>query len=59
MKKLTITEQKQELTNAAKEMFAKGKTTEFVIEALKNRVYNSGFDNKINVDAIQYLAKQK
>ena len=59
MTTLTINEQVKELKEVAKEMFNNGKSTEYVTEALKTRVFNSGFSNEINVDAIQYLAKQK
>jgi hypothetical protein len=54
----TIEQQKQELTKNATKLFNEGKTTDFVIEALKNYVINSNFSREINVDAIQYLAKQ-
>jgi len=54
----TIEQQKQELTKVATELFNNGKTTDFVIESLNNYVLNSNFSFKINVDAIQYLAKQ-
>tara|TARA_R100001463_G_scaffold132070_1_gene192459 strand:- start:19 stop:198 length:180 start_codon:yes stop_codon:yes gene_type:complete len=59
MTTLTINEQVKELKEVATEMFNNGKSTEYVNEALKTRVFNSGFSNEINVDAIQYLAKQK
>jgi hypothetical protein len=54
----TIEQQKQELTKVATELFNNGKTTDFVIESLNNYVLNSNFSFEINVDAIQYLAKQ-
>jgi len=54
----TIEQQKQELTKVATKLFNDGKTTDFVIEALNNYVLNSNFSFEINVDAIQYLAKQ-
>jgi len=59
MTTLTINEQVKELKEVATEMFKNGKSTEYVIDALKTRVFNSGFSKEINVDAIQYLAKQK
>ena len=54
----TIEQQKQELTMVATKLFKDGKTTDFVIEALNNYVSNSNFSFEINVDAVQYLAKQ-
>jgi hypothetical protein len=54
----TIEQQKKELTKVATKLFNNGKTTDFVIEALNNYVLNSNFSFQINVDAIQYLAKQ-
>lgn len=54
----TIEHQKRELKNIATQLFNNGNTTDFVYEYLKNYVAKNNFSDEINVDAIQYLAKQ-
>ena len=58
MTTLTIEQQKNYLTETATRLFNEGRSTDVVIQALKNTINNLNFSNEINVDAIQYLVKQ-